>query len=62
MKKESILFTLCLVFLTITLAVFLFVDSHLTYGLEFLKPVTYLLVGSAITACIIYLIHFTKEK
>lgn len=49
-------------FLTITLAVFLFVDSHLTYGLEFLKPVAYLLVGSAITACIIYLIHFTKEK
>ncbi|HEL1619833.1 TPA: hypothetical protein TXL63_001693 [Streptococcus suis] len=62
MKKESILFTLCLVFLTITLAVFLFVDSHLTYDLEFLKPVAYLLVGSAITACIIYLIHFTKEK
>ena len=62
MKKESIFFTLCLVFLTITLTVFLFVDSHLTYGLEFLKPVAYLLVGSAITACIIYLIHFTKEK
>ncbi|HEL2737655.1 TPA: hypothetical protein UDO34_000423 [Streptococcus suis] len=61
MKKESILFTLCLVFLTITLAVFLFVDSHLTYSLEFLKPVAYLLVGSAISACIIYLIHFTKK-
>ncbi|NQJ72414.1 hypothetical protein HO539_03555 [Streptococcus suis] len=62
MKKESILFTLCLVFLIITLAVFLFVDSHLTYGLEILKPVAYLLIGSTITACIIYLIHFTKEK
>ncbi|HEM4050684.1 TPA: hypothetical protein U1W10_000661 [Streptococcus suis] len=62
MKKESIFFTLCLGFLTITLTVFLFVDSHLTYGLEFLKPVAYLLVGSAFTACIIYLIHFTKEK
>lgn len=61
MKKESILFTLCLVFLIITLAVFFFVDSHLTYGLEFLKPVAYLLVGTAITACIIYLIHFTKK-
>ncbi|NQN48808.1 hypothetical protein HPA16_00275 [Streptococcus suis] len=62
MKKESILFTLCLMFLIITLAVFLFVDGHLTYGLEILKPVAYLLVGTAITACIIYLIHFTKEK
>lgn len=62
MKKESILFTLCLMFLIITLAIFLFVDGPLTYGLEFLKPVAYLLVGSAITACIIYLIHFTKEK
>ncbi|NQN67256.1 hypothetical protein HPA05_01915 [Streptococcus suis] len=62
MKKESILFTLCLMFLIITLAIFLFVDGHLTYGLEFLKPVAYLLIGSAITACIIYLIHFTKEK
>lgn len=31
MKKESILFTLCLVLLIITLAIFLFIDSHLLY-------------------------------
>ncbi|HFI0237144.1 TPA: hypothetical protein ACGOVN_000938 [Streptococcus suis] len=62
MKKESIVFTLCLVLLIITLAVFLFIDSHLSYGLDILKPVAYLLIGSAIATCIIYLIHFTKEK
>ncbi|HFI0173403.1 TPA: hypothetical protein ACGOSB_000085 [Streptococcus suis] len=62
MKKESILFTLCLVLLIITLAIFLFIDSHLSYGLDILKPVAYLLIGSAIATCIIYLIHFTKEK
>ncbi|HFI0113419.1 TPA: hypothetical protein ACGO7C_001010 [Streptococcus suis] len=62
MKKESIVFTLCLVLLIITLAIFLFIDSHLLYGLESLRPIAYFLIGSAITACIIYLIHFTKEK
>ncbi|HEM6302684.1 TPA: hypothetical protein ACGO8M_001100 [Streptococcus suis] len=62
MKKESIVFTLCLVLLIITLAIFLFIDSHLSYGLESLRPIAYLLIGSAIAACIIYLIHFTKEK
>ncbi|HFI0449598.1 TPA: hypothetical protein ACGOY6_001839 [Streptococcus suis] len=62
MKKESIVFTLCLVLLIMTLAVFLFVDSHLSYGLDILKPVAYLLIGSAIATCIVYLIHFTKEK
>ncbi|HFI0632075.1 TPA: hypothetical protein ACGO92_000926 [Streptococcus suis] len=62
MKKESIVFTLCLVLLIMTLAVFLFVDSHLSYGLDILKPVAYLLIGSAIATCIVYLIHFTKQK
>ncbi|HEM6136652.1 TPA: hypothetical protein U2C13_000188 [Streptococcus suis] len=62
MKKESILFTLCLMLLIMTLAIFLFIDSHLLYGLESLRLIAYLLIGSAITACIVYLIHFTKEK
>ncbi|HFU3703555.1 TPA: hypothetical protein ACGO7H_001446 [Streptococcus suis] len=62
MKKESIVFTLCLILLIITLAIFLFIDSHLSYGLESLRPIAYLLIGSAISACIVYLIHFTKEK
>ncbi|HFI0287214.1 TPA: hypothetical protein ACGOVJ_002026 [Streptococcus suis] len=62
MKKENIVFTLCLILLIITLALFLFIDSHLLYGLESLRPIAYLLIGSAIAACIIYLIHFTKEK
>ncbi|HFI0121005.1 TPA: hypothetical protein ACGPB3_001841 [Streptococcus suis] len=62
MKKESILFTLCLVLLIITLAIFLFIDSHLLYGLESLRPIAYLLIGSTIATCIIYLIHFPKEK
>ncbi|HEP1795112.1 TPA: hypothetical protein VB881_001766 [Streptococcus suis] len=62
MKKESIVFTLCLILLIITLAIFLFIDSHLLYGLESLRPIAYLLIGSAIATCIDYLIHFTKEK
>ncbi|HFH9840381.1 TPA: hypothetical protein ACGONB_002020 [Streptococcus suis] len=62
MKKENLLFTFCLVLLIMTLAVFLFVDSHLLYGLESLRPIAYLLIGSAIATCIVYLIHFTKEK
>ncbi|HFI0694267.1 TPA: hypothetical protein ACGO4F_000314 [Streptococcus suis] len=62
MKKENIVFTLFLVLLIITLSVFLFVDSHLSYGLDILKPVAYLLIGSAIATCIVYLIHFTKQK
>lgn len=48
--------------LIMTLAIFLFIDSHLLYGLESLRPIAYLLIGSAITACIVYLIHFTKQK